>query len=196
MSVTDLAGFQKLGKDEQEQRREEMMKALLVERFHLTVHRGAKQVPVYELVVAKGGIKMKDAATDPAPPQLGKDDDGKPRVGIRWLKDTSIVQAYSMKSLADLLSMPAAQVGRPVLDKTGLASTYNFTLDWSIYSASAAARSGTGESDPANDVPTIFTALGDIGLKLQASTGSMQTIVIDHVEMPFARLMPALKARM
>jgi uncharacterized protein (TIGR03435 family) len=42
-------------------------------------------------------------------------------------------------TIADLLSMPAARVGRPVLDKTGLISTYNFTLDWSIYSASAAA---------------------------------------------------------
>ena len=184
MSAADLDGFQKLSKDEQEQRREAMMQSLLAERFHLTLHRASRPAPVYELVVAKGGIKMKDAATDPDPPKLSKDADGKPLPGIRWQEKTSIVQAYSMSSLADLLSLPAAQVGRPVIDKTGLTGAYDFTFDWSIYSAVAAARSGTGESDPANDVPTIFTALAEIGLKLQASTGSMQTIVIDHIEMP------------
>jgi uncharacterized protein (TIGR03435 family) len=184
MSAADLVEFQKLSKDEQEQRREAMMQALLAERFHLTVHRGSKQIPVYELVVAKGGMKMKDAATDPDPPKLSKDGDGKPLPGIRWLEKTSIVQAYSMSSFADLLSLPAAQVGRPVIDKTGLPGAYNFTFDWSIYSATAAAAAGNADADATNDAPTIFRALGEIGLKLQPSTGSMPTIVIDHVEMP------------
>ena len=141
-----------------------MLQSLLAERFSLTLHHGTRQIPVYEMVVAKGGIKMKDAATDPAPPQLGKGDDGKPLSTLHWLKDTTLMQAYSMKSLADLLSMPAAQVGRPVLDKTGLTSTYNFT--------------------PENDATSIFTALGEIGLKLQPSTGSVETIVVDHIEKP------------
>lgn len=178
MSPADIAEFQKLGKDEQEQWREAMLQALLVDRFHLTLHRGSNQIPVYEMVVAKAGIKMKDSATDENPP-LGKGEDGKAKAGIRWGKDTSIVQAYSMKSLADLLSMPAAFVGRPVLDKTELTGTYNFTLDWSVYSARAAA----GDS-PSEDATSIFTALGKIGLKLQPSTGSFETIVIDHVDRP------------
>jgi bla regulator protein blaR1 len=173
--AADMPAFQRLSKDEQEQWRQATVRSLLAQRFALTLHRGAKQIPVYELVVAKGGTKMKDAATDPAPPPLGLGDDGKPRTGIRWGKDTSIVQAYSMQSLTDLLSMPAAQVGRPVLDKTALTGTYNFTLDWSIYSASAAAT---------NDATTIFTALGELGLKLQPSTASFDTIVVDHVERP------------
>jgi uncharacterized protein (TIGR03435 family) len=179
MSATDISTFQKLSNDEQERWREAMLQSLLAERFSLTLHHGTKQIPVYEMVVAKSGIKMKDAATDPAPPQLGKGDDGKPLSTLRWAKDTTLMQAYSMKSLADLLSMPAAQVGRPVLDKTGLTSTYNFTLDWSIYSASAAA-----SNSPENDATSIFTALGEIGLKLQPSTGSEETIVVDHVEHP------------
>ncbi len=184
MSAADMAEFQKLGKDEQEQWREAMMRSMLAERFHLTLHRGSKQIPVYELVVVKGGIKMQDAATDPNPPQLSKDADGRPLPGIRWLKDTSIVQAYSMQSFADMLSMPAAFVGRPVVDKTGLTGAYNFALDWSVYSAHAAAGLGTSRSDPEDDATSIFTALGKIGLKLQPSTGSMETIVIDHVETP------------
>ena len=179
MSAADISTFQKLNNDEQEQWRETMLQLLLTERFHLTLHRGTKQSPVYAMVVAKGGIKMKDAATDSALPQLGKGEDGKPLSTLRWLKDTTLMQAYSMKSLANLLSMPAAQVGRPVLDKTGLTSTYNFTLDWSIYSASAAA-----SNSPTNDATSIFTALGEIGLKLQPATASVETIAIDHVERP------------
>jgi uncharacterized protein (TIGR03435 family) len=175
----DMPAFRKLSNDEQEKQREAMMQSLLAERFHLTLHHGAKQIPVYVMVVAKGGIKMRDAATDPAPPQLGKGDDGKPLSTLRWGKDTTLMQAESMKYIANLLSMPAAQVGRPVLDKTGLTSTYNFTLNWSIYSASAAAN-----SSPDNDATSIFTALGELGLKLQPATASFDTLVIDHVEKP------------
>ena len=179
IGAADMPAFQKLSSDEQQLRRETMLQSLLAERFHLTLHRGTKQIPVYELVVAKGGIKMKDAATDPAPPQLGKDDAGKPRSTLRWQKDTTIMQAYPMSSLANLLSIPAAFVGRPVLDKTGLTGTYNFTLDWSIYSAAAAASTA-----PENNATSIFTALGELGLKLQPATSTVETIVVDHVEQP------------
>jgi uncharacterized protein (TIGR03435 family) len=181
MSAADITTFQKVNDDEKEQWIEAMLQKLLAERFSLTLHHGTRQIPVYDMVVAKGGIKMKDAATDPAPPQLGKGEDGKPLSTLRWSKDTTLMQAYSMKSLTNLLSMPAAQVGRPVLDKTGLTSTYNFKFDWSIYSANAAA----GNS-PTEDAPSIFTALGELGLKLQPSTASFDTLVIDHVERPSA----------
>ncbi len=172
MTPDNASALNKLSQDEQDRRRQQMMRTLLADRFSLTLHRGTKQIPVYDLVVAKDGLKTKDAATEPAPPQLGEDAEGKPTRGIRWLKDTSIVQAYSMPSFADLLAMPAAQAGRPVVDKTGLTGTYNFTFDWSVYSASAAA---TGEAT------SIFTALNKIGLKLQPSTGAFPTIVVDSV---------------
>lgn len=178
MSPTDAATFEKLDKEEQELWRQQMTQALLAERFHLVLHRGSKDVPVYELMVAKGGIKIQDAATDPNPP-LKKGDDGKPLPTVRWLEKTSIWRAQSMKSLADMLAMPAAFVGRPVVDKTGLSGMYDFTLDWSVYSAKAAA-----SDSPTNDVPSIFTALGEIGLKLQPATTGMETLIIDHVEPP------------
>ncbi|MGP8260993.1 MAG: TIGR03435 family protein [Acidobacteriaceae bacterium] len=179
MSAADISTFQKLSNDEQERWREAMLQSLLAERFSLKLHHGTKQVPVYEMVVAKGGIKMKDAATDTAPPRLGKGQDGKPLSTIHSLKDTTILQAYSMVALVVQLSAAEAQIGRPVLDKTGLTGRYNFTLDWSIYSASAAAGNSSTE-----DAPSIFTALGELGLKLQPATDSFDTIVIDHVEKP------------
>jgi bla regulator protein BlaR1 len=181
MSAEDVDELKKLDNASQARRREEMLQALLADRFKLAVHRGTKQAPIYELV-AKGATKMRDAATDTTPPALGKKDDGTPKTGIRWLKDTSIVQAYSMGSLAQFLSSPVTHVGRPVVDKTGLTGTYNFNLNWSVYSAEGALVNSAAVTS--EDAPSIFTALGEIGLKLQPATGTLETIAIDHVERP------------
>jgi uncharacterized protein (TIGR03435 family) len=179
MSAADIAEMQKLSSAEGTTRRALMMQALLADRFQLKAHAETKQVPVYELVVAKGGSKLIDAVTDPNPP-LGKGQDGKVSTGIHFLKDTSIWQAYSMPSLAGFLSQPVARVGRPVLDKTGLTSTYDFPLNWSVYSAGQAVAAG-GSPD---DAPSIADALKDVGLKLQPATGPIDIIVIDHAEKP------------
>lgn len=174
MSEADIAAMDKLSPAEKTGRRALMFQALLAERFKLKTHSETKQIPVYDLVVAKGGSKLRDSATD-STPTLGVDKDGKPQTRIRSLKDTSIVQAYSMKAFADFLSQPAfrAGPGRPVLDKTGLTATYDFTLNWSLYM--------DGSPDNAG---VIFDALREVGLKLQPSTGPVEMIVIDHVERP------------
>jgi uncharacterized protein (TIGR03435 family) len=184
MSAEDIAQMKNLSFAEATARREPMMQALLAERFKLKVHTETKQVRVYDLIVAKGSSKLRDAATDPNT-AMGKD--GKPSTGIRFLKDTSNVMAYSMTSLADFLSSPAAGVGRPVLDKTGLTGTYNFTINWSVYSAQIMIRDGVAVGSAAgDDAPSIFGALQEVGLKLQPSTGPIETIVIDHVDHPTA----------
>jgi uncharacterized protein (TIGR03435 family) len=180
MSETDIAEMQKLSLADSKAQRELMLQALLSERFKLKTHSETKQLPVYELVVAKGGSKLIDSTTDTNPP-LVKEKDGKPLPSfLRFLKDTSIAQGYPMSSLADFLSQPIAGVGRPVLDKTGLTGTYNFTLNWSptlnIY--------GSAISSSSDDAPSIFGALGEVGLKLQPATGQIETIVIDHAEKP------------
>ena len=180
MSPEDAADFQKLSKEDKAKRMQAMMQSLLTERFHLVLHKGSKDIPVYELVVAKGGIKMKDAATDPDP-ALKRGDDGKPVTQLHWGRNTTAMQAQPMSSLANILSIPAAFVGRPVIDKTGLTGTYDFTFDWSIYSASAAAAT---DGPDAGSVPTVFTAVSELGLKLQPAMGSEETLVIDHAERP------------
>jgi uncharacterized protein (TIGR03435 family) len=186
ISAADIAEMQKLSPAESNARRALMMQALLVERFKLKVHSETKQVPVYELVVAKGSSKLIDSTTDPNPP-LGKGEDGKPSTSIRWLKDTATVQAFSMAGLAGFLSQPVTGVGRPVLDKTGLTSTYDFPLNWSVYSARPAMPSGAaGDAAAPDDTTSIFGALKEVGLRLQPSTGPIDTIVIDHVEHPTA----------
>jgi uncharacterized protein (TIGR03435 family) len=184
MSEADVAEIKGLSPAEGKARRQLMLRALLAERFQLKTHPDTKQVPVYELVVAKGATKLKDAATD-TNPQLGMGKDGKPWTGIRFMKDTSVAQGYSMSSLADLLSAPFAGVGRPVVDKTGLTGTYDFTINWSVYTAQVVVQNGVATGSAAgDDAPSIFGALKEIGLKLQPATGAIDTVVVDHVEKP------------
>jgi len=186
MSEADVAVMAKLSPNEKTARRELMMQSLLAGRFKLKVHPETKQVPVYELVVAKGGPKLKDAATDSSG-HIEKGEDGKPLAGfIQPLEDKTIAQGYSMKALADFLSQPFwSGLGRPVLDKTGLTGTYDFTFDWSPQLM----RSLPGEKSipaSAEEAGPIFTALKEVGLKLQPATGPIDIVVIDHVEHPTA----------
>jgi uncharacterized protein (TIGR03435 family) len=184
IGAADLAEMQKLSKAESGARWARMMQTLLAERFQLKAHSETKQVPVYELVVAKGGPKLKDAATD-TDPNLKKGDDGKPLAGIFLpLQFTSVVQGYTMGALADYLSAPFTGVGRHVLNKTGLTGTYDFTLNWSVYSGGVPVQNGEAAGSPADDAASIFDALQGVGLKLQPATGPVESIVIEHVERP------------
>ena len=184
MGPEDAMEFQKLDPDAMKERRREMLRALLEDRFRLQTHVVTKDVPVYELVIARGGPKMKDAATD-TNDQLRKDKDGKPIGGVIWfLKDGLTAQGYSMGALANLFSQPFSGLGRPVVDKTGLTGSYNFTLGWSPQMKSVLPGAVATVSAPSEDAPSIFTALQDLGLKLQPATGPEKYVVIDHVERP------------
>jgi uncharacterized protein (TIGR03435 family) len=70
-----------------------------------------------------------------------------------------------------------------VVDKTGLTGSYDFTLDWSPHSGPAGLALA---SAPSEDAASIFTALQDLGLKLQPASGPEKIVIIDHVERPAA----------
>lgn len=187
MGAEDAAEFQKLSSKEMSERRAQMLRALLDDRFKFKSHLVNKDVPVYELVVAKSSPKLRDAATD-SDQHLRMGSDGKPLAGLMQFSPNggSTAQGYTMGELASQLSQPFAGLGRPVIDKTGLTGTYNFTLDWK---PQLKAPSGGGPaivSAPSDDAPSIFTALQELGLKLQPATGPAKYIVIDHVERPSA----------
>jgi uncharacterized protein (TIGR03435 family) len=174
MSEADIAEWAKLSKDEQDARRDLMLQALLADRFKLKTHIETKQVPVYEMVVAKGGSKLKESKPD----EEVKSPTGMPMKGSFLLfgKDKLMARQYSMKGFANFLSGPMAGVGRPVMDKTGLTGTYSFELPMRMGQAPAAG----GE-----DQVSIFTSLQDeLGLKLQPATGAVDLLVVDHVEKP------------
>jgi uncharacterized protein (TIGR03435 family) len=181
MSEAEMAEMQKLSPAEATAKRELMLQALLAERFKLKVHSETRQAPVFELVIARGGPKLKDAATD-ASDRLEKGEDGKPLASFTQATgSTMVAQGESTKALADFLSQPFSGLGRPVVDKTGLNGAYNFTLNWVPHFDRVLPG---GSSASPEEADSLFEALQQIGLRLQPATGPIDIIVIDHVELP------------
>jgi bla regulator protein BlaR1 len=143
-----------------------MMIPLLAERFHLKAHLVKKMLPVYELVQAKSGPKMKLKPD-------GDDDNGSIGFGIDGDNNFITAKQLSMSGLADCLS--ANILHRVVRDRTGLKGSGDFRLKWS--SDEAEIRGGATVS--------IYTAVEEqLGLKLEPAKELVDTLVIDHVEMP------------
>lgn len=158
-----------------------MLQGLLEERFKMKAHRESREIPVYELVIAKGGSKLEEVTTPApaAPPRPLVDRDGFPNVpggtGLQVINGRGRMQfrAQTMKNVAHYLS---GQVDRPVLDATGLKGTYALILSWRVISPRDAA------TDPGSGLP-IFEAIEEqLGLKLKPAKGAVETIVVDHAE--------------
>ena len=171
--VTDanLAAFRKLN---QEQRRQ-MLQAVLAERFQLKVHREPKQAPIYALVVGKKGVKMKESQ-----------DRTSVTTGTLLPTAKGITgKAVQMATLALMLSR--LDLGREVVDRTGLTGRYDFTLRCAPTEAMRPVINGQMQPISEEDValPSIFTALQEqLGLKLEPTKGSIEGLVIDHIEQP------------
>jgi uncharacterized protein (TIGR03435 family) len=141
-----------------------MLRNLLKERFNLRMHSETKERPVYILSVDKTGVKM-------APNEIGTADDASiDEAG--FLKWTS--KSIPMDYLAWLLSV---YLDRPVIDRTGLTGTWDFTLSWTP---------DLPTRQPDDSVyPGIFEALQkQLGLKLESQRAPVEVLVIDHVEKP------------
>jgi uncharacterized protein (TIGR03435 family) len=172
-------------------KRKLMMQALLAERFRLVLHKESKEAPIYALVVAKNGPKLKEAtAEELAPPNLKDMPDRPDRKGLlrgegmRMGRGEVSGQAVKLGFLADVLSNQP-ELGRTVLDKTGLTGTYDFTLKWTPEEPPGAMFKGPGDAPPAADAngPSLFTALEEqLGLKLESQKGPVDLLVIDHAE--------------
>lgn len=142
-----------------------MMRNLLAERFHLTLHHDTKEMTTRSLVVAKGGSKMQHSAIE-GNPGFVQSTDG-------WLVRFNF-KKQSLDALAGFLSTPVA-VGGPVTNATGLAGNYDFVLEFTpdAYADKAGDKAG----------PSIFTALEtQLGLKLETKKAPIDVLVIDHAE--------------
>ncbi len=175
-----------------------MLQALLEDRFKLVVHRTTKEVPIYALTPAKGGLKIKPASEDacfkmvpgapPPPPPTPGNRPATPCGGFFMGPSTLQGGGISMSQLADGLTNI---LGRPVIDKTGFTGTFDAHLEFSREGTApmgAAGFSTPGASPvalPDNNGPTIFTALQEqLGLKLESQKGPADLLVIDHAEKP------------
>jgi bla regulator protein blaR1 len=146
------------------------LQALLADRFHLAVHRETRVMPVYVLMVAKDGPKLKQADPNQAF-RLKRAGNG------RILNDGGA-------KIAMLVSVIANGFDRPVLDETGLTGSYAFDLQWTPDRApSAPGQQQPGAVEPSG--PSLFTALREqLGLRLESMRRRVDVLVIDHVERP------------
>jgi len=152
-----------------------MMQSLLEERFKLALHRETKDGQVFQLVVAKGGSKLKEV------PDAGQGGRRGLMMGRGQLNGT----AAPMENLVAQLSQ---QLGRPMIDKTGLTGKYDFTLQWTPDPGQGAMFGPPGaDAPPPPDPngPTIFTALQEqLGLRLESAKGPVEVLVIERAEKP------------
>ncbi len=147
-------------------REQPMMQSLLADRCQLKVHRLTREMPVYDLVIAKGGLKMKAAAADEPSTE-----------GMSSTMSGSKVSAHA-QSTDSLVAAFQGNVGRMIVDQTGLAGKkFDFELSW--------ADDRRGADEAADAGPSIFTAIEEqLGLKLVPARGPVDVLVIDHIERP------------
>ncbi|HUK30008.1 MAG TPA: TIGR03435 family protein [Candidatus Acidoferrum sp.] len=209
-SVADA--LQRLSPDDRNAMRQKMLQALLADRLKLTIHRDTKEGQIYNLVIGKNGPKLKEAtaeesaATPPTGPRGGGGGGAGTRGGgggagltrggpgmMTMSTGRGGTQSLSMQAvpISNLIDMLARNVGRPVVDKTGLTGKYDIKLEWTrddlqVQTPPGGAPSGAPAPPPPDSSgPTLFAAIQDqLGLKLESGKGPIENIVIDHVEKP------------
>lgn len=171
-----------------------MVQSLIEDRFQARIHRETRELPVYELVVAKGGPKIKlsedqspfrppeRGAPPPPPPQPGGPTPrGSFRMGRGDLEANGVPLANFVQSLSQ-------QLGRPIVDKTELKSgLYDFKLQWTPELGQGPGLPGPEAPPPSVDAsgPSIFTAIQEqLGLRLESTKGPVEILVIDSVQKP------------
>jgi uncharacterized protein (TIGR03435 family) len=172
-----------------------MLRTLLADRFKLVMHRETKELPIFELVLArqdgKLGPQLRPAAVDcqaqaaaakgGTPPASS----GPPGRGSCFMNMNPVSitgGGVTLEMLADLLSGPATQ--RLVIDRTGL--TGNWDLEVKYTPDQSQVPPGV-ELPPSIDRngPSLFTALEEqLGLKLRPARGPVEVLVIDSVQQP------------
>jgi uncharacterized protein (TIGR03435 family) len=170
-----------------------MLQSLLEDRFQLKLHRETRESAIYDLMIAKGGSKLR-LSEDQTPPSM-------PGPGASPLQPGTIPRGAmkmvngdfeaSAVPFADFTrALAALYLHRPVNDKTGLKGLYDIKLRWTPDPAIGAPVGPGGPVAPAPPSadpsgPDIFTAIQEqLGLKLDSAKGPVEVLVIDSVQRP------------
>ncbi len=181
-----------------------MLRNLLKDRFKLATHREMRELPIYNLVFARNdkrfGPALKETSAEcraiisarleavqrggPVPAPL--DPDG---CSSALINPGPGIASFKGIPMAMIVTILTQSVGRTVLDKTGLTSSYDFTLKWTPDPGSGGLTPfglPPGAPPPADpDAPNLFTALQEqLGLKLESARGPVEVVVIDRLEKP------------
>jgi uncharacterized protein (TIGR03435 family) len=165
-----------------------MMQALLEDRFNLKLHRETREAPVYALTVAKGGLKLqpfREGSCTPSYDTLRVSEQPpvcKARVSSKRQNLLTIDgQGMTLDEFSGLVLTASAfgfKLDRPLVNKTGVTGRFDFHLEFAIDDVQGVSSSGAAG-------PSIFTAVQQqLGLKLEATKGPAEFLVIDHVEKP------------
>lgn len=184
--------MQRLSYDQRQVKGRQMLQTVLADRFKLAFHWETKVLPVYALVPVKKGSQINQAKPGDTYPNGIKDLEGQGHADIiRFGRGLLIGQGVSITVLVRMLSQQ--QLGRHVLDKSGLTSKYDFTLQWTPdVTQGARLKALDGGEQPADSAaspetsgPSLFTAIQEqLGLKLQPEKDPVPILIIDHVERP------------
>lgn len=161
MGEDEFEEFEKLPVEEQVRQQRLMTQAVLAARYRLQTHRETREMPVYELILANGGLKI--AGTDRFDAHRGSSF----FMPGEWL---------NYGTMEDLASQLAGPTGAIVIDKTGLGNRrFQYHLKWS----------GDESNGGADRRASISTALEQqLGLKLVTATDPVEVLVVDHIEKP------------
>jgi uncharacterized protein (TIGR03435 family) len=169
-----------------------MLQNLLIERFQLKLHHETKELPIYELTVAKNGPKLKESAGEPPQADISagmkRDKDGYPlpppgQMGVIFVNGSLRARLNAAnESMPELAKTLTSELERLVVDGTGLKGKYDFVLSWSPETIGGAPSAPS--TTPAEDAgPSVFAALQQqLGLKLESKKGPVEILVIDHYE--------------
>jgi bla regulator protein blaR1 len=175
---------------------QQMLQALLADRFKMTVHRDSKDLPVYVLSVAKSGAKFREA--NPADTYLKgfKLPSGMPSGSGSSGREANGRLVFQGTAISELVAL-LPQMDRPIVDKTGLTGKYDFTFlpppfqrQSQVPAGAQAVPGGVSNGQPSSSSPDFNIAplsealQNQIGLKLEATKSPLGIIVIDHVEKP------------
>jgi len=186
---TETAALSKLSHDDLDEQMRLRVQSLLAERFKLTVSFERKDLPVYKLIVAKGGLRCaKVAAKTPLaalppprfhwaalpPPPPPQSYTPPTPAEARILTQTMHIrtQYWPFWMVVTALGHEPELGGRPVIDNTGLEGSYDCEASWS--------REGSDGQGP-----SLFTAIQEqMGLKLEPAKGPVEVLLIDHIQPP------------
>lgn len=169
-----------------------MIRSLLADRFKLVMRRETRQLPLYELTVAKSGPKLAKAAIEEEDCPIGPTSGAACHSFSGGIGRGLHAKAVDMKDLARYIEN---WTDLPIIDTTGLDGLFAIeTEGWMPMSlppppppnmtATPAPRPSGDEgiTDPAR--PTLFMVLQKLGLDLKRKRGPVDVYVVEHIERP------------
>jgi uncharacterized protein (TIGR03435 family) len=173
----------------------EMVQTLLAERFALKAHKEVREGPIFALEIVRDdqrlGPRLRPTEIDCVAFYAALKESGKvnaigpsDRPTCTMISSNQFIRGSS-RTIDQLASSLARQVGRRVENRTGLSGNYDFDLEWTPEAAKTPLSSPGANQPSLDDNLSVYTALREqLGLELKPTTGSIDVIVIDSVNLP------------